>query len=111
MCIRDSYFSEENVTTCKQHRVDPYIATGRFKHSEPPPPAPRGPIPKHATPKQQMARKTKTKNGRAVYARRKTIIEPVFGQMQTTQDARRLLLRGKPAARAQWRFQSAIHNL
>src|SRR5450755_4689781 len=29
------YFSEENVTTCKQHRVDPYIATGRFKHSEP----------------------------------------------------------------------------
>jgi hypothetical protein len=31
------YFSEENVETCEQHRVDPYIATGRFKHSEPPP--------------------------------------------------------------------------
>ncbi len=58
-----------------------------------------------------MARKLKTKEGRAVYARRKAIVEPVFGQMQTVQDARQLLLRGKPAARAQWRFQCAIHNL
>ena len=31
--------------------------------------------------------------------------------MQTVQDARQLRLRGKPAARAQWRFQSAVHNL
>jgi transposase len=105
------YFSEDNVKITAAHGLDPYLATGRFKHSEPPPPAPRGPIPKGATPKQRMARKTSTKNGRAVYARRKTIVEPVFGQMQTTQDARRLLLRGKPAARAQWRFQCAIHNL
>src|SRR5450631_3447122 len=105
------YFSEENVTTCKQHRVDPYIATGRFKHSEPPPPAPRGPIPKDATPKQQMARKTRTKKGRAIYARRKAIVEPVFGQIGTVQDGRRVLIRGKPAARAQWRLECAIHNL
>jgi len=105
------YFSEQNVKTTTAHNLDPYIATGRFKHSEPPPPAPRGPIPKHATPKQLMARKTRTKNGRAVYARRKTIVEPVFGQMDTVQDARRLLLRGKQAAREQWRFHCAIHNL
>ena len=58
-----------------------------------------------------MARKLKTKQGHAVYARRKAIVEPVFGQLQTVQDARQLLLRGKPAARAQWRFQCAIHNL
>jgi len=105
------YFSEDNVAITAEHGLDPYLATGRFKHSEPPPPAPRGPIPKHATPKQRMARKTRTKTGRAVYARRKAIVEPVFGQMDTTQGARRLLLRGKPAARAQWRFQCAIHNL
>lgn len=58
-----------------------------------------------------MARKLKTKEGRAVYARRKAIVEPVFGQMHTVQDAKRLLLRGKQAARAQWRFQCAVHNL
>jgi len=105
------YFSEDNVRITSEHGLDAHIATGRFKHTEPPPPAPRGPIAKAATPKQRMARKLKTKPGCAVYARRKAIVEPVFGQMDTVQDARQLLLRGKPAARAQWRFECAIHNL
>jgi transposase len=105
------YFSEENVTITTEHGLDPFIATGRFTHSEPQAPVPRGPVPKNATPKQRMARKLKTKDGHAVYARRKAIVEPVFGQMQTVQDAQRLLLRGKQAARAQWRFQCAVHNL
>jgi transposase/IS5 family transposase len=105
------YFSEENVETCEQHGLDGYIATGRFKHSEPQPPAARGAIPKDATPKQRMARKTRTKKGRAIYSRRKAIVEPVFGQIGTVQDGRRVLIRGKPAARAQWRLECAIHNL
>jgi Transposase DDE domain len=49
--------------------------------------------------------------GREIYARRKAIVEPVFGQIGTVQDGRRVLIRGKPAARAQWRFECAIHNL
>ena len=105
------YFSEDNVRITTEHGLDPHIATGRFKHSEPPPPAPRGRIPKHATPKQRMARKLKTKKGRAVYGRRKAIVEPVFGQIDTVQNGRRLLLRGKTAARGQWRFTCAVHNL
>jgi transposase len=105
------YLSEDNIKITERHGLDPFIATGRFKHSEPQPPAPRGPVPKDATPKQRMARKVRTKNGRAVYARRKAIVEPVFGQIHTVQDGRRLLLRGEQDARAQWRFQCAIHNL
>lgn len=105
------YFSEQNVRITTEHGLDPHIATGRFKHSEPPPPSRPGPIAKNATPKQRMARKLKTKKGRAVYARRKAIVEPVFGQIDTVQDGRKLLLRGKPAARAQWRFTCAVHNL
>mgnify|MGYP000235736536 CR=1 FL=1 len=105
------YFSEENITITSEHGLDPHIATGRFKHSEPPPPPPRGRIPKKATPKQRMARKLKTKKGRAVYSRRKAIVEPVFGQIDTVQNGRRLLLRGKAAARAQWRLTCAVHNL
>jgi transposase len=105
------YFSEQNVRITAEHGLDAHIATGRFKHSEPPPPAPRGPLAKNATPKQRMARKLRTKKARAVYARRKAIVEPVFGQIETVQDGRKLLLRGKRAARQQWRFQCAIHNL
>src|SRR2546428_12003463 len=105
------YFSEDNVRITTAHGLDAHIATGRFKHSEPRPPAPRGPASKNATPKQRMARKLRTKRGRAVYSRRKTIVEPVFGQIDTVQNARRLLLRGEQAARAQWRFHCAVHNL
>src|SRR5207249_10435992 len=103
--------SEGNVGITARHGLDPHIATGRFKHSEPQPPAPRGPVARDATPKQRMARKLRTKRGRAVYSRRKAIVEPVFGQLDTVQDARQLLLRGKPAARGQWRFHCAVHNL
>jgi transposase len=105
------YLSEHNIAITAEHGLDAHLAPGRFKHSEPPAPAPRGPLPKDATAKQRMARKLATKAGGALYAKRKTIVEPVFGQMDTVQDARRLRLRGKPAARAQWRFQCAIHNL
>jgi transposase len=105
------YFSEDNIALATAHDLDPHLATGRFKRSEPQPPSPRGPIPKSATPKQRMARKLQTKRGRTAYAKRKTIVEPVFGQMETVQSARQLLLRGKAAARAQWRFHCAVHNL
>jgi transposase len=105
------YFSEDNIEIATAHRLDPHLATGRFKRSEPQPPARRGPVPKDATPKQRMARKLQTKRGHTAYAKRKTIVEPVFGQMETVQSARRLLLRGRAAARAQWRFHCAVHNL
>jgi hypothetical protein len=36
------YWSEENVDTCISRGIDPYIATGRLKHGQQPPPS-RGP--------------------------------------------------------------------
>ena len=48
------YFSEDNIATTTGHGLDPHLATGRFKRSEPQPPAPRGPIPGGATPKQRV---------------------------------------------------------
>jgi hypothetical protein len=56
------------------------MATGRLAHDEQVPAAPRGRIPANATPRERMARKLRTKPGRAAYARRKAIVEPVFGQ-------------------------------
>ena len=105
------YFSEDNVAHCVKSGVDPLIATGRFKHNEPPVPAPRGPIPKGATVKQRMARKLRTKAGQAGYARRKAIVEPVFGQMHTRQNAHRVLLRGLDAARGEHQLHVLCHNI
>ena len=104
------YFSEGNVVAAAERHVDAFIATGGLEHNETPPPAPRGRIPKNATPKQRMARKLRTKKGRAAYARRKVIVEPVFGQIDTLQGGKRLLLRGSAAAEAEWAFMAACHN-
>ena len=41
-----------------------------------------------------MQAKLKTAAGRAVYARRKAIVEPVFGQIKEARGFRRFLLRG-----------------
>lgn len=94
-----------------EHGTEFYVATGRHRRGEPPPVAPRGRIPNSATAKQRMARKLTTQNGRAVYARRKAIVEPVFGQMSTLQNAKRLLLRGLDQARGEWLLLATCHNL
>jgi len=105
------YFSSDNIDAADRAGTDPLIATGRLAHGEKVPDAPRGRIPTDATPKARMARKLRTKKGKAAYARRKVIVEPVFGQMKTTQGAGRLLLRGHDQARAEWRLLAACHNL
>lgn len=94
-----------------EHGTETLMATGRLRHDERVAPAPRGRIPTTATPKQRMARKLRTKPGRAAYARRKAIVEPVFGQITTVQNGRRLLLRGIDGARGEWRLLAAGHNL
>jgi hypothetical protein len=89
----------------------PACATGRLSHDEQVPPAPRGRIRKDATLKERMARKPRTKPGRKAYSRRKTIVEPVFGQIMTCQNGRQLLLRGEDGARGEWRLLASCHNL
>ena len=109
------YCSEDNLNHATEVTastgIEFFIATGRTKHDEPIPSAPRGRIPKDATPKQRMARKLTTKKGRAAYARRKVIVEPVFGQMATLQNAKQLLLRGLDGATGEWLLLAACHNL
>ena len=94
-----------------EHGTEFYIATGRHHRGDPPPVAPRGRIPNDATEKQRMARKLATTKGRMVYARRKSIVEPVFGQMHTLQNAKQLLLRGLDQARGEWLLLATCHNL
>jgi len=103
------YYSESNVAFAESRNVDPYLATGRRKSGEAPADAlqPEGTL----TPKQHMTRKLATEQGRAVYARRKVIVEPVFGQIKAPRGIRVLLLRGVVKARAEWALITATHNL
>jgi transposase len=94
-----------------EHGTEFFIATGRRRRDDPAPVAPRGRIPNDATGRQRMARKLATKKGHAIYARRKAIVEPVFGQMSTLQNGKQLLLRGLDNARGEWLLLAACHNL
>jgi transposase len=109
------YCSETNLEAAHDRQLacgtETFMATGRLAHDEQVPPAPRGRIPKDATLKERMARKLRTKPGKAAYNRRKAIVEPVFGQIMTCQNGRQLLLRGEDSARAEWRLLAGCHNL
>ena len=59
------YFSAHNIDALTAAGIDPLLATGRLKHAEQSPAAPRGRIPKDLTPKARMSRKLRTKKGKA----------------------------------------------
>jgi transposase len=104
------YFSEQNVVEIVKWKIDPYIATGRRKHDEPPPSV-HGRPSASLTIRQRMARKLATRRGAAVYARRKVIPEPVFGQIKEARGFRRFLLRGIVKVRGEWSLVALTHNL
>lgn len=105
------YYRDDNVAYLESEKIDGYIATGRQKHGEKVPMAPRGRIPKNATPKERMARKLRTIRGRATYAKRKQIVEPVFGQIKEPRGFRRFSLRGLINVTGEWDLICLTHNL
>jgi hypothetical protein len=68
-------------------------------------------LPAAATAKEKMAAKLRTPAGQALYARRKVIVEPVFGQIKGARGFRRFLLRGLAKVRGEWRLVCLTHNL
>jgi transposase len=109
--IDSGYYSETNTAALEDRAIDPYIATARLKHNEEIPPVPRGRIPGDLTAKQRMARKLRTKKGKKTYAKRKGIIEPIFGQLKQVLGFRQFSLRGLASMRGEWRLICTVHNL
>lgn len=88
-----------------------YIATERHKHGQEVEACPRGRLPQGANRVERMRRKLKTKAGAAIYATRKTIVEPVFGQIKEARGFRRFSLRGFVKVQAEWAFVCLTHNI
>ncbi len=105
------YCSEENLRGAADKKVQLYVAVGRQEHDQAPPPCPRGRIAESATLVDRMKRKLATKAGRPVYALRKTIVEPVFGQIKQAQGFRQFLLRDHGKEQGEWALVCTTHNL
>ena len=112
----NGYCSEENVEHLEsaarpERKIEGFIATGKQKHGEHRLPAKRGPLPQGATRVDRMKRKLQTKVGKAVYAARKCVVEPVFGQMKQARGFRQFLLRGKDKVKGEWALLCLTHNI
>ena len=100
------YFSEANLTAPQVTAIDCYIPPDRQKHRGPPPPGRS-----RSAVSEQMRAKLQTAAGRAIYALRKTIVEPVFGQIKEARGFRRFGLRGVQNVGGEWVLICLTHNL
>jgi transposase len=108
------YCSEKNLALLTTRGIDAYVATGRERHHR------RGvdPYAPHGVPRRQrtplraaMRAKLQTTEGRAIYARRKCITEPVHGLIKQARGFRQFLLRGLPKVQAEFALVALTHNL
>lgn len=107
------YFSQENIKICEDNGLIPYISFGkeqhnqpleeRFKEAEPLPPDP--------TSVEKMKHRLQTIEGKAIYAERKSVIEPIFGIIKHIMGFRQFMLRGFKKAQDEWRLVCMAYNL
>lgn len=107
------YFSENNVKRCEADEVTPYISDSRERHHLPwderfqsPPPCPEG-----ADAVTAMRHRLRTPEGRAMYAKRKSTVETVFGIVKEVMGFRRFHLRGFDAAQGEWNLVCMAWNM
>jgi transposase len=107
------YFSEANVNACAATGIDPLIAQGRQSHY--PPLAERTAAdptePENPTPVEAMAHRLQTRAGKALYALRKQIPEPVFGIIKSVMGFRQFSLRGLEKVRGEWKLVTMAWNI
>jgi hypothetical protein len=65
----------------------------------------------HTEEARRMRERLISETGRALYAQRKCIVEPVFGQIKEARGFRRFRFRGLKRVAAEWKLICATHNL
>jgi transposase len=101
------YFSTANVAAGEAAGSECFVPPERQRHHGPPV---ANPMRKNAA-SVAMRAKLQTAAGRAVYARRKAIVEPVFGQIKAARGFRQFLLRGLHKVQGEWALICLTHNL
>ena len=102
------YWRPDALAACKRLGTDVYISTHRRKHGANGDAPPLDDAPSE---RRRMRAKLATEKGRAIYARRKATVEPVFGQIKGARGFRRFLLRGIEKVQGEWALVCTGHNL
>ncbi|MGZ5031488.1 MAG: IS1182 family transposase [Methylobacter sp.] len=109
----NGYFSNNNIQACVDQKIAPLIALGREAHHLPLEQrlTPDAPEPKSTDPLVKMAWKLQTQSGRALYGKRKSTVEPVFGIIKQILGFRQFSLRGLDAVTGEWKLVTMAFNL
>jgi transposase len=109
----NGYFSNNNIQACVKQKITPLIALGREAHHLPLEQRlmPDAPEPETADPLIKMAWELKTQSGRALYGKRKSTVEPVFGIIKQVLGFRQFSLRGLDAVTGEWKLVTMAFNL
>ena len=106
------YHSAHNVKRCEDADIVPYIPGNRERHNQPlKEPHELPPCPQDADLMTQMKYRLKTKAGKALYAKRKSTVETVFGIIKEVLRFRQFHLRGREAAEGEWNLVCMAWNL
>ena len=110
----NGYFSAANATDCEEAGCIPMLAVGRDPHHPSPEErfADPGPAPADTTDAvTRMRHRLKTPEGKAIYAKRKSTVEPVFGIIKSIMGFRQFMLRGLKAVQGEWTLVCIAYNL
>ena len=107
----NGYFSEANVVAAVTEKVSPLLAIGRERYDALKVEDPCEELPDDATALDKMRRRLKSKEGRALYGRRKCTVEPVFGIIKHVMGFRQFNLRGLESVQGEWTLVSIAWNL
>ena len=107
------YFSEENVKLCEAENITPYISFGKEQHNQPLEVRFKeaDPLPPNPTEVEKMKHRLQTPEGKTIYAKRKSMIEPVFGVIKHIMGFRQFMLRGFEKAKGEWNLVCIAYNL
>jgi hypothetical protein len=105
------YFSETNISLLNKAKIDSYIPPNKRCHNRPESPPPRGRMPGDLSLADRMRRKLSTVKGKKVYAKRKEVVEPVFGQIKEGRGLRQFLMRGVEKVSPEWDIWCLTHNI
>ncbi len=105
------YWRRDVAAACSRLGTEVYVATERRRHWDRDDTVTEGEPPEGVDAREAMRWKLRTEEGRKVYAERKSIVEPVFGQIKEVRGFRRFLLRGAEKAGGEWSLMCATHNL
>ena len=110
------YFSETNVNACEANHINPYISQNREKHNtflqkKLNPDLPDSLPYDTGTALEKMRWRLATEDGKQLYGKRKSTVEPAFGIVKHVIGFRQFMLRGKKKVSGEWNLICTAFNI